>query len=97
MSRSLLVTSWNVNGIFFLINSVNTCKLDDENLSSCMQSDIVCLSETHANSNDIFQHEGYRCFVNSRPSNKKQSNGLAILLKKRFCLVLSLWINPIVI
>ena len=82
MSRSLSVTSWNVNGIFKKINSVKTCKLDDENLSSCMQSDIVCLSETHANSNDIFQYEGYKCFVNCRPSNKKQSGGLATFVKK---------------
>ena len=47
-----------------------------------MQSDSVCLSETHANSNDIFQYEGYKCFVNCRPSNKTQSGGLATVVKK---------------
>jgi exonuclease III len=53
------ITSWNVNGLFKKSTSQKLCKLDDNNFSKYMQSDIICLSETHAHSKDILQYVGY--------------------------------------
>ncbi|CAG2190183.1 unnamed protein product [Mytilus edulis] len=48
-----------------------------------MQSDIVCLAETHANSKDVLQYEGYKCFMNCRINeSKKPSGGLATFIKR---------------
>jgi hypothetical protein len=48
VSRNVSITSWNVNGLLKKSTSQKLCKLDDNNFSKYMQSDIICLSETHA-------------------------------------------------
>jgi hypothetical protein len=48
-----------------------------------MQSDIICLSETHAHLKDILQYVGYKCYMNCRDNNsKKPSGGLATFIKR---------------
>ena len=48
-----------------------------------MQYDIVCLSETHAKSEDVLQYEGYKCYMNCRENeSQKPSGGLATFIKR---------------
>ena len=83
VSRNVSITSWNVNGLFKKSTSQKLCKLDDNNFSKYMQSDIICLSETHAHSKDILQYVGYKCYMNCRDNNsKKPSGGLATFIKR---------------
>ena len=83
VSRNVSITSWNVNGLFKMSNSQKLCKLDDNNFSKYMQSDIICLSETHAHSKDILQYDGYKCYMHCRDNNsKKPSGGLATFIKR---------------
>lgn len=83
VSRNVSITSWNVNGLFKKSTSQKLCKLDDNNFSKYMQSDIICLSETHAHSKDILQYVGYKCCMNCRDNNsKKPSGGLATFIKR---------------
>ncbi|CAG2226179.1 E3.1.11.2 [Mytilus edulis] len=73
VSRNVSITSWNVNGLFRKLSGDRICKLDDENFSNIMTSDIVCLSETHASSKDILFYNGYKCFTNCRQSKTNRS------------------------
>ncbi|CAG2252355.1 unnamed protein product [Mytilus edulis] len=83
VSRNVSITSWNVNGLFRKLSGDRICKLDDENFSNIMTSDIVCLSETHASSKDILFYNGYKCFTNCRQSKTNRVwGGLATFIKR---------------
>ena len=59
VSKSLTVSSWNVNGLFRRVNGQRTSKLEDKLFLKNLSSDIIALNETHACHNDIIQLENY--------------------------------------
>ena len=85
VSKCISVSSWNVNGLFRKMNKQRICKLSDDNFRRYMymQYDIVCISETHAKSEDVLQYEGYKCYMNCRGNeSQKPSGGLATFIKR---------------
>ena len=82
-SKTLSITSWNVNGLFTRSNGDRFCKLDDESFDQFMKSDIIGLLETHATKKDVLKYDGYKCYTNCRPvETNKPSGGLAVFVKK---------------
>lgn len=83
VSKSISISSLNVNGLFKNLNNQRICKMDDPNFSNFMKADIVCLSETHASKKDVLQYEGYKCYLNCRgKESQKLSGGLATFIKR---------------
>ena len=79
------ITYYNINGLHSRTNGVRCNKLNDQEFITNINSDIVCLAETHCksqNSHEI-QFNGYTTFSVCRPNLKKKgSGGLAVLIKK---------------
>lgn len=83
VSKKLSISTWNVNGLYKRVGGDRISKLDDENLSKIMCSDIVTLSETHASSSETLAYDNFKCYVNCRQSSsKKVGGGLATFIKK---------------
>ena len=81
VSKSLTVSSWNVNGLFRRVNGQRTSKLEDKLFLKSLTSDIIALNETHACHHDIIQLDNYYCFSKCRskyPSRLK--GGVSILI-----------------
>ena len=82
VSKSLTVSSWNVNGLFRRVNGQRTSKLEDKLFLKNLSSDIIALNETHACHNDIIQLENYYCFSKCRSKNPSRlRGGVSILIK----------------
>ena len=84
VSKKLVITTWNVNGLYKRISGDRICKLDDKIIDHVMNDDIVTFSETHIPSKEILMYDGYKCFVNCRHSESKRARSdLPFFVKKR--------------
>ena len=81
--RTLLLTCWNVNGLYR--RAQNYCKLKDrEFLDSVSNFDIIGLVETHAGSEDNISLPNYDTYQYNRPKIAKaykHTGGIAALVR----------------
>ena len=57
---NLAIASWNIDGIFSLVDNERICKLDDVNMiEQICKFDIIGLIETHCGPNDHLILENY--------------------------------------
>ena len=82
VSKSLSITSWNVNGLFRRINGQRLCKLDDEEFHRKIVSDIVFMCETHASYQDNLHYNGYKYIAVCRSQEPSRARGgLGVFIK----------------
>ena len=74
-SKSLSITSWNVNGLFRRINGQRLCKLDEGEFHKNICSDIVFMCETHASYQDNLHFNGYKYIAVCRSQKPSRARG----------------------
>ncbi len=82
IQSSLRVGAWNVDSLHTRIDGTRTCKFEFHEFVGLFKNlDIFCLSETHCNSTDVLDLEGFHIVQNLRPKSakaKRSFGGLAI-------------------
>ena len=82
MSKSLEISSWNVNGLFKIINNQKFSKRSNPDFVRQLNSDIIVLCETHTGTNEALQFNDYKCVTNCRYSDSSRlRGGLAVFIK----------------
>lgn len=65
---SLTFAAWNIDGLHSRIGGVRTSKLDFKPVQDLLKKvDIFCLSETHCESSDNINLDGYHIVQRNRP------------------------------
>ena len=79
------VVFWNIDDARYRLNNQRHCKLDNQQVIDYLTNhSIICLAETHCNSRDSIDLDGYNLMSNIRPKNPKAtkfSGGLAVYVK----------------
>ena len=82
ISKSLSISSWNVNGLFKRINGDRFCKLDENDFRNKITSDIVFMCETHASDRDTLYCNGYKHITVCRSQEPSRARGgLGVFIK----------------
>ena len=82
VSTLLTISHWNVEG---LIRNGESKLKDRAFVEHIVQNDIICLSETHCDEEDVIDLHGFNCFKLCRKANQKNKRhfgGIAILYKQ---------------
>jgi len=82
IQSSLRIGAWNVDSLHTRIDGTRTCKFEHHDFVDLFKDlDIFCLSETHCNSTDNIDVEGFHIVQNLRPKTvkaKRSFGGLAV-------------------
>ena len=83
--NSLKIGAWNIDGLHSRIGGIRTSKLTFAPVINSLQNvDIFCLSETHCESSDVINVEGYHVVQRFRPQSLRAPHafgGLAVGIK----------------
>ena len=85
MLYKLSISYLNINGLHSRLHANRINKLHDESLIKRINSDIICIAETHCSHEEshTIAVDGYTVTPICRPkTNNKGSGGLAVLVKK---------------